>query len=131
MLLKKEIIRRWKLLIEGEILIQVFFLVLSYCSNLVNLVEQFFLPSRWLGWSFWFAINAKKGDCWDLIQKITTVRDYWKREIFEVENVFQSFFCYWCQTYYFFGKTIAYKIHVLSLSWLMKMIWSIRCNNIT
>ena len=39
---KKEfcnLIRRWKLLIEGEILIQVFFLVLSYYFNLVSLVE--------------------------------------------------------------------------------------------
>ena len=34
------LIRRWKLLIEGEISTQVFCLVLSYCFNLVGLVGQ-------------------------------------------------------------------------------------------
>ena len=46
---KKEfcnLIRRWKLLMKEEILIQVFFLVLSYYFKLVSLVEQIVLPSR-------------------------------------------------------------------------------------
>ena len=35
-----------------------------------------------------------------MIEKIIDKRDYWKREIFEEEYVFQSLFFHWCQTYY-------------------------------
>lgn len=42
-----------------------------------------------------------------MIEKIIAKKDYWKREIFEEDYVFQSLF---------FHKTIAYKIQLLSLS---------------
>ena len=69
------LIRRWNFLIEGVILIQFFFLILSYYFNLVSLIEQ------------------DVHHLIDLVDQLS-LPSMPKREIFEEDYVFQSFFCH-------------------------------------
>ena len=72
------------------------------------------------GWLVWFAINAKEGDCWYLIETRSfsyKEEDWWKELC--VSIIILSLM----SNLLSMGKTITYMIHVLSLSWLMKKIW--------
>ena len=85
--------RRWKLLIEGDILIQeiIFFLVFcwSYYFNLVNLVDQFGLPSM-----------PKREIVENRLRESVEEEDYWEYIDTSMMNILQSLFFQWCQTCY-------------------------------
>ena len=41
---------------------------LTYYFNLVSIFLTWLISQFWFGWSIWFIINAKEGDCWNMIE---------------------------------------------------------------
>ena len=90
----------------------IFFLAFDLLFSLVSILLTWLVSQYFVGRSVWFAINAKEGDCWKMIEYCLR-----GRLLKQIDNVCVSIIILSLMSNpLFVGMTTAYMIQALSIS---------------